>query len=84
MIARRLWMFFRCTRWLLWLAFIGYSIEFVVHRHDHMDEFSRLYLTTEFILFSLPVAAVFVGFFELMTRDRAGITRQKSDQIGLN
>jgi hypothetical protein len=42
-----------------------------------MDEFGRLYLSTEVWMFFLPVAAVFVGFFELMMRDRAGITRQK-------
>jgi hypothetical protein len=48
-----------------------------------MDEFGRLYLTTELLMFLLPVAAVFVGFLELMARDRAGITRQKGDQIGL-
>jgi hypothetical protein len=60
-----------------------YSIEFMVHRHDHMDAFGRLYLTTEALMFALPVAAVFAGCFELMMRDRAGITRQKGDQIGL-
>jgi hypothetical protein len=83
MAARRLWIFFRYTRWLLWLATIGYSIEFMIHRHDHMDAFGRLYLTTEALMFALPVAAVFAGCFELMMRDRAGITRQKGDQIGL-
>jgi hypothetical protein len=83
MAARRLWIFFRYTRWLLWLATIGYSIEFMIHRDDHMDAFGRLYLTTESLMFALPVAAVFAGCFELMMRDRAGITRQKGDQIGL-
>jgi hypothetical protein len=48
-----------------------------------MDAFGRLYLTTEALMFALPVAAVFAGCFELMMRDRAGITRQKGDQIGL-
>jgi hypothetical protein len=83
MAARRLWIFFRYTRWLLWLATIGYSIEFMIHRHDHVDAFGRLYLTTEFLMFALPVAAVFAGCFELMMREWAGITRQKGDQIGL-
>jgi hypothetical protein len=44
---------------------------------------SRLYLSTEFWMFFLPTAAVFVGFFELMMRGKAGITRQKSEEIGL-
>jgi hypothetical protein len=83
MSARRLWIFFRYTRWLLWLATIGYSIEFMMNRRHHMDEFGRLYLSTEFWMFFLPTAAVFVGFFELMMRGRAGIARQKSDEIGL-
>ena len=55
----------------------------LIHRQNHLDAFGRLYLTTELWTFLLPVAAVFVGFFELMMRDRAGITRQESDQIGL-
>jgi hypothetical protein len=58
MSARRLWMFFRYTRWLLWLATIGYSIEFMMNRRHHMDEFGRLYLSTEFWMFFLPTAAV--------------------------
>jgi hypothetical protein len=48
-----------------------------------MDEFGRLYLSTEFWMFFLPLAAVFAGFFELMMRGKAGITRQKSEEIGL-
>jgi hypothetical protein len=85
MSARHLWIFFRYTRWLLWLATIGYSIEFMMNRQHHMDEFGRLALTTEFFMFALPLAAVFAGCIELMIRDRAGITRgpQKSDEIGL-
>jgi hypothetical protein len=83
MSARHLWIFFRYTRWLLWLATIGYSVEFMMNRGHHMDEFGRLYLSTEFWMFFLPLAAVFVGFFELMMRGRAGITRQKSEEIGL-
>jgi hypothetical protein len=83
MSARHLWIFLRCARWLLWLATIGYSIEFMMNRQHHMDEFGRLYLSTEFWMFFLPLAAVFAGFFELMMRGKAGITRQKSEEIGL-
>ena len=83
MSARRLWIFFRYTRWLLWLATIGYSIEFMINRQHHLDAFGRLYLSTEFWMYFLPLAAVFAGCVELMMRDRAGITRQKSDKIGL-
>jgi hypothetical protein len=57
MSARHLWIFFRYTRWLLWLATIGYSIEFLINRQHHMDAFGRLALTTEFLMFTLPLAA---------------------------
>jgi hypothetical protein len=48
-----------------------------------MDEFGRLYLSTEFWMYFLPLAAVFAGFFELMMRGKAAITRQKREEIGL-
>jgi len=81
--ARHLWIFFRFTRWLLWLATIGYAIEFMMDRQHHMDEFGRVYLSTEFWLYFLPLAAVFAGCFELMLRGKAGITGHKSEEIGL-
>ena len=76
------WLFFRYARWLLWLAAIAYSIEFVVHRPRHLDMFGHLYLTTEFWMFMLPLAAVFAGFFEIMMRGRAGLPRPRPGQIG--
>lgn len=72
---RQAWLFFRCLRWLLWLAAIAYNVEFLMHRSDHLDQFSTLLKTTEFWMFSLPLAALFAGFFELMIRERAGIPR---------
>jgi hypothetical protein len=81
MSARQLWIFFRCTRWLLWLATLGYSIEFMMSRRHHMDEFGRLYLSTEFWMYFLPLAAVFAGSFELMMRGKAGITRNRLEAI---
>jgi hypothetical protein len=45
MSAKHLWLFFRYARWLLWLATIGYSIEFMIHRPQHLDPFGRLYLS---------------------------------------
>jgi hypothetical protein len=69
------WLFFRVLRWLLWLAAIAYNIEFMAHRPDHLNQFGHLLRGTEFWMFSLPVAAVFVGFFELMMRERAGLPR---------
>jgi hypothetical protein len=69
------WLFFRCVRWLLWLGFIVYSAEFVANQLGHLDQFGHLLPTTEAFLFGLPLAAVFAGFFELMMRERAGLSR---------
>jgi hypothetical protein len=66
---------FRCLRWLLWIWAAGYYLEFIIHRADHLNDFSNLLLSTEFWMFGLPVAGVFAGFFELMTRERAGLPR---------
>jgi hypothetical protein len=82
MIAKYAWMFFRYARWLLWLAAIGYSIEFLMHRADHLNSFGNMLLTTEFWMFFLPAAAVFAGCFELMMREKAGIVRSQSGQVG--
>ena len=65
------------------MATIGYSIEFMMNRQHHMDEFGRLYLSTEFWVYFLPLGAVFAGLLEMMMRGRAGITRLKGDQISL-
>jgi hypothetical protein len=69
------WLFFRILRWLLWLGSAAYYIEFFVHRPDHLNQFGNILITTEFWMFSLPVAAVFAGFFELMMRERTGLPR---------
>src|SRR5262245_6726841 len=85
MSARQGWLFLRYTRWLLWFAFLGYCIEMMLNRQQHLNAFGNLLLTTEFWLFSLPVAAVFVGFFEMLTRDKAGISRSRATdhKVGL-
>jgi hypothetical protein len=84
MWAKCLWLFFRYARWLLWLATIGYSIEFLFHRQEHFNVFGQLLLTTEFWMFSLPFAAVFAVCLELMMRERAGITRSADHKVGLD
>ena len=82
MSAAYAWLFFRYVRWLLWLAPIGYSIEFIVHRSQHLDAFGNLSPVTEFLMFMVPLAAVFAGFFENMMRDKAGLPRPQPFQIG--
>src|SRR5262245_10440223 len=39
------------------------------------NQFGNLLLWVEAVMFGLPVAAVFVGFIEMMMRERAGIIR---------
>src|SRR4030095_16620492 len=46
-----------------------------VHRSDHLDSFGHILPATEFLIFALPLAAIFAGFFELMMRERTGLTR---------
>ena len=69
------WLFFRCLRWLCWIATAGYFFEFYLHRRDHLNSFGQLLPTTEFWMFALPLAGVFVGFLELMARERTGFDR---------
>lgn len=73
--AATTWLVFRGLRWLLWLGTIGYYAEFLADRQEHLNPFGHLLPTTEFWMFGLPLAAVFMGFFELMMRERAGIPR---------
>ena len=75
MWAKRVWLFFRYTRWILWLGFLGLSAEFVIHRPQNLDSFGHLLPTTELLMFALPVTAVFIGCLELMLREKAGISR---------
>jgi hypothetical protein len=69
------WLFFRCLRWLLWIATAALYAEFYIHRDDHLNSFGHIVPTTELWMFALPLMAVFAGFFELMMRERAGLAR---------
>ena len=69
------WVFFRCARWAFWLATAAYYAESFFYPSNHLDSFGRLLHTTEFWMFSLPVAAVVCGFGELALREAAGFDR---------
>ncbi|HZP69642.1 MAG TPA: hypothetical protein VFB29_06815 [Pseudolabrys sp.] len=83
MTASQAYLLFRYCRWLLWLAGLVYSADYLLHTSSHMDAFNHLLRTTEFWMFALPNAAVFAGFFELMMRNKAGLPRPKYGQFGL-
>ena len=74
-MAKAGWKALRILRLVLWLAAIGYYGWFMLTRADHLDSFGHLLRTTEFWMFMLPLAAIFVGFLELMMRERAQLPR---------
>jgi hypothetical protein len=39
----------------------------------HLDQFGHLTYRTEAFMFGLPLAAIFMGFIEMMMRERAGL-----------
>ena len=70
-----LWLFFRALRWLAWISFFGMAIYIKTHVPAVLTSFGHLQLRYEVALMLLGNAAVFLGFFELMMRERAGIPR---------
>jgi len=83
MSRSQLWLLVRYTRWLLWLAFLAYSLEFAVHRQQHM-KLGQLLPTTEGWMFGLGLAAVTAGLLEMMMREKAGINREPVNKIGFD
>jgi hypothetical protein len=75
MTAATWWIIFRISRWALWLGTIAYYSFFMADRDSHLDQFGHLLITTEVWMFGLPLAAIFMGFFEMMMRERAGLPR---------
>jgi hypothetical protein len=61
----------RILKWALWAAFFAYTLYFTLNRAPHVTQFGHLTLKTELLMFGLPLAAIAVGLFELMFRDRA-------------
>jgi hypothetical protein len=75
MTARAAWHALRGLRWLLWAAFLGYALVYWLNPQSYHDQFGHLLLSAEMVMYALPVAAVFVGFVEMMMREKAGIIR---------
>ena len=67
------WLAFRVLRWGIWLATVAYYFMFTQSRADYLTPFGHLMTRTEMWMFGLPLAAVFLGFMELMMRERAGL-----------
>ena len=75
MTARTAWHGLRGLRWLLWVAFVVFALVYWLDSTKYHNQFGNLLLWVEAVMFGLPVAAVFVGFIEMMMRERAGIFR---------
>jgi polyferredoxin len=75
------WLFLRLLRWLAWIGFFAFSIYFLLDRAPHIDSFGQLRHATEAMMFGPGLLAVFVGFLELMMRERAGIVRPSFGQL---
>jgi hypothetical protein len=71
MTDRTGWLMLRALRWTAWLAVVGYYAYFSMTRSEHLNPFGHLLRETEFWMFFLPLAAVFIGCMEVMMRDRA-------------
>jgi len=71
------WHLLRLLRWLLWAAFLGFCLMFWLDRPSYVNQFGHLLMWVEAVMFGLPVAAVFVGFMEMVMREKAGIVRAK-------
>jgi hypothetical protein len=67
------WLAFRVLRWGFWLATVLYYFMFTQNRADYLTPFGHLLTRTELWMFGLPLAAVFLGFMELMMREWAGL-----------
>jgi hypothetical protein len=67
------WLAFRVLRIGFWLATVLYYAEFARNRADYLTPFGHLMTRTELWMFGLPLVAVFLGFMELMMRERAGL-----------
>jgi hypothetical protein len=75
------WWVLRLLRWALWLASIAYLLFFWMDPARHLNQLGHLTDSTEAFMFGLPMAAVFMGFFELMVRERANIPRPTFSRV---
>jgi hypothetical protein len=74
-VALVTWLVFRTLRWLSWIGFFGVALFIQVYRDNLLTQFGHLPLGWDVALFGLSNAAVFMGFLELMMRERAGLPR---------
>ena len=74
------WRVLRPLRWLLWIGFLVYSVLVGLYRPNLITSLGHLPAIYDLLFYGLGNAAVFIGFFEMMMREKAGVPRPK---IGL-
>ena len=79
--AIAIWLFFRALRWLAWIGFFSLVIYMMNYRPDVVTSFGHLQVQYEVGVMALGNAAVFMGFFELMMREKAGIPRPSVGEL---
>ena len=75
------WLFFRAVRWAAWIYFFGFTFYFWLNRAPHLTSFGHLQHETEAKMFFPALLGIFAGFFELMMREKAGISRPSIGQL---
>jgi hypothetical protein len=70
-----LWMAIRIFRWLLIPIYVAYLVAFWIDRSSYLDWRGLLSLSTEAVMFGIPVLFMFLGLMEIMIREKGGIPR---------
>lgn len=70
-----IWMTARLARWGLWLGFLAYALYVHLNRANIFTKLNQLPLHVELLLNGLALGAIFMGFFELLVRERSGLSR---------
>jgi hypothetical protein len=73
--AKVTWIVVRVLRYAMWIGFFCYSFYVSTFRASVVNQFGHLPPEFELPIFGLAMAAVTLGFLELMMRERAGIAR---------
>jgi hypothetical protein len=70
-----LWLSIRALRWLAWISFFAVAYYIYFYRAEVTTGFGQLKPHIELLIFATGLATVFLGFMEMLTRERAGLPR---------
>ena len=70
-----LWLLMRASRWLAWFSFFAVAYYIYAYRAQAVTGFGQLKPHVEMLIFGTGIAVVFLGFIEMLTRERAGLPR---------